>query len=118
MTIYHCHQLSQIMSTSSQHDSFHELIDVACEVPVLLEESDMLISSRNTTPEQLRVSIFKASFAVLEKLHDRHQKYGAKSKRPLYWALPSRVDNPADDPYSCKLFPFALQFESLETSSS
>jgi hypothetical protein len=117
MTIYHCHQLSQLMSTSSQHDSFHELIDIACEVPVLLEESDMLISSRNTTPEHWRINLFKASFAVLEKLYDRNQKYGAKSGRPLYWALPSGVDNPADDPYTSKLFPFALQFESLETAS-
>jgi len=117
MTIYHCHQITQIMSTSSEHDSFHGLIDIACEVPVLLEESDMLLASRSIMPEQWRAGLFKASLAVLEKLHDRHQKYRAKTGRPLYWAMPSGVDNPADDPYNSKLFPFALQFESLETAS-
>lgn len=117
MTIYHCHQLSQLMSASSEHDSFHELIDVACEVPVLLEESDMLIASRNIMPEQWRASLFKPSLTVLEKLHDHNQKYRAKTGRPLYWAMPSGVDNPADAPYNSKLFPFALQFESLETAS-
>jgi hypothetical protein len=117
MTIHHCHQLSQLMSTSSEHDSFHELIDVACEVPVLLEESEILAASRNTIPEQWRASLFKASLAVLEKLHDHHQKYRAETGRPLYWAMPSGVDNPADVPYDSKLFPFALQFESLASAS-
>jgi hypothetical protein len=116
MTIYHCHQLSQLMSMSSEHDSFHELIDVACEVPALLEESDILTTSRNVMPEQWNASPFNASFAVLEKLHDRHQKYRAKTGTPLYWAMPSGVENPADDPYNNKLFPFALQFKSLETA--
>ncbi|KAE8446543.1 hypothetical protein EG329_011875 [Mollisiaceae sp. DMI_Dod_QoI] len=117
MTIYHCHQLSQLMAASSEHDSFHELIDVACEVPVLLEESDMLIASCNIMPEQWMASPFKASLDALERLHDRHQRYRAEVGKPLYWAMPSGVDNPADDPYDSKLFPFALEFESLETAS-
>ncbi|KAE9371765.1 hypothetical protein N431DRAFT_545916 [Stipitochalara longipes BDJ] len=117
MTIHYCYLLSQVMSKSSEHDSFHGLIDVACQVPVLLEESDTLISSRNTMPDQERESLFKASLAVLDKLHDRHQKYRAITRRPLYWVMPSGVDNPADDAYQSKLFPFALQFDSLETAS-
>ncbi|RFU35768.1 hypothetical protein B7463_g545, partial [Scytalidium lignicola] len=117
MTIYHCHQLSHFISTNSEHGSLHELIGVACEVPVLLEESEMLIASSSIIVEPWRTNLFKASLAVLEKLHDRHQKYKAKTGRPLYWAMPSGVDNPADDPYDSKLFPFALQFESLESAS-
>lgn len=105
------------MSTNSGHDSFHELIDVACEVPVLLEESDMLTARRNIMPKQWRASLLNASLAVLEKLHDHHQRYRTKTGRPLYWAVPSGVDSPADGPYDTKLFPFALQFESLETAS-
>jgi len=93
------------------------LIDVACEVPVLLEESDMLISSGNIMPEQWMPSLFKSSFAVLENLHEYLQRRATESGKPLYWALPSGVDNPADHPYSSKLFPFALYFESLETAA-
>ena len=114
MTISHCRQL---MSTSNSHDSFHELIDVACEVPALLEKSELLIASHHMMPEQWRASLFKDSLAVLEKLHDRHQKYRAEIAKPLYWAMPSAVHSPADDPYKSKLFPFALQFESLEIAT-
>ena len=110
-------QCRQLMSTHNEHDSFHELIDVAWEVPVVLEESDILIASRNAVPVQSRAMVFEASLAALEKLHDRHQRYRAAKAKPLYWAVPSRVDNPADDPYKRKLYPFALQFESLETAS-
>ena len=109
-------QCRELLSISNEHDSFHELIDVACEVPVLLEESNVLISNWNIMPAQRRANLFKASLAVLEKLHDHLQRYSAEKVRPLYWAVPSSLYNPADDPYKSKLFPFALQFESLETS--
>jgi hypothetical protein len=114
IAISHCRQL---MSMNNEIDSFQGLIDVAYEVPVLLEESETLIASCNILPEQWRASLLEPSLAVLEKLHDRHQKYRAGNARPLYWAMPSGVDSPADDTYKSKLFPFALQFESLETAT-
>jgi len=117
MTIHYCRQISNVMSASNEHDSFHGLIDVACEVPVVLEESDLLMSSNNPILDQERTNLFKASLAVLEKLHERQRKYRAETERPLYWAMPSGVDNPADEPYDSKLFPFALQFYTLESAS-
>ncbi|RDW75501.1 hypothetical protein BP6252_06643 [Coleophoma cylindrospora] len=114
VTISECRKL---MSTSTEHDSFHELLDVASEVPDLLEELNMLIAGRKIVPEQQRPSLFQSSLAVLEKLYDRQQKYRVEKARPLYWVMPSRVHNPADDAYENKLFPFALQFESLLTAS-
>jgi hypothetical protein len=117
MTIYYCQQLSKVMSTSSEHDSFHDLIDVACEVPVHFEELDRLTSSRNTLADDEKENIFKPSLALLGRLHDRHQRYRAQIGRPIYWVMPSGVDNPADDSYQSKLFPFALQFDTLETAS-
>ena len=114
MTVSRCHQL---MSTINEHDSLHELIDVACEVPALLEQSKKLIASSNIIPEQCKADFFKPSFAMLEKLHDHHEKYRAENARPLYWAMPSGADNPADGPYKGKLFPFALHFQSLKIAS-
>ena len=32
---------------------------------------------------------------------------------PLYWSVPSKLDNPADEGYADKLFPFALMFSSM-----
>jgi hypothetical protein len=117
MTVYYCQQLNKVMSTSSEHDSFHDLIDVACEVPVHFEELDRLTSSRNTLADDEKENIFKPSLALLGRLHDRHQRYRAQIGRPIYWVMPSGVDNPADDSYQSKLFPFALQFDTLETAS-
>jgi len=102
---------------NNEYNSFHELIDVAREVPVVLEESEKLIAGSDIIPEQCRASLFKAFLAVLEKLHDRHGKYRAENASPLYWAMSSRVDSPADEPYKSKLFPFALHFESLEIAA-
>jgi len=117
MIIYNCRQLSQLMSPDRQHDSLHDLLDIACEVPILLEETDKLTASLNLIPKQLNPSLFKASLSVLEKLNNCHQEHRARTGRPLYWTMPSGVDNPADEPYNSKLFPFALQFDSLETAS-
>lgn len=102
------------MSTRSKPDSLHDLIDIACEVPVLLEQSDMLIAGSITTPVQGRVNLFQTYLAVLEKFYDYYQRYRAEKASLIYWAVPSTVDNPADEYYESKLFPFALQFESLK----
>ncbi|EXJ87785.1 hypothetical protein A1O1_04712 [Capronia coronata CBS 617.96] len=117
-TFPQCHQLASTLS-KEQYDSLHALIDVAWEVPVLLEEMDQLTSSCNTTMPvngHAREDLLKPSLAVLEKLYERQERYKVeKGTSLLYWAVPSSVDNPTDDG-GPKLFPFALQFESLETA--
>ena len=105
------------MSTSNKHDAFHELVDIAYEVPILLEESDTLIARGKVLPDEKKAELFNASLDVLEKLYDRHQKYKQEKDMPLYCAVPTKLENPADEPYRSKLFPFALQFDSLETAS-
>lgn len=110
-------QLREIMNLSHEHDSFHGLIDVASEVPVLLEQSDVLMASRDIIPTHLWENVFDSSLIVLEKLHDHHETIRVKTQRALYWAVPSRAHNPADDLYENKLFPFALEFASLEIAS-
>ena len=117
MMIFNCRQLSQLMSSNSQHDSFHNLLDIVCEVPILLEATDKLTASPNLIPNQWNSNLFSASLDVLEKLNNCHEKHRAITGRPLYWTVPSGVNNPADEPYNSKLFPFALQFDSLQTAS-
>ena len=110
-------QFRQLMALSHQHDSFHELIDAVSEVPVLLEQFDVLITSRDIIPIHLWTNIFNSSLAVLEKLYNHNKKFIAENELPLYWAAPSIAHNPADDAYENKLFPFAIQFKSLEIAS-
>lgn len=105
------------MAASKSHDSFHELIDAACAVPVLLQASDALIMSTHAPNTIKDTDIFHPSLAVLEGLHAHLEKYRAEIGRPLYWTLPSRVYNPADEGYESKLFPFALHFPCLEVAS-
>lgn len=110
-------QYSQLNFTSNEHESIHGLIDVACEVPVVLERLKTLIASQRTVQVQWRGELFKSSLTVNEKLHERHRQYSSKRPKPLYWAEPSSMNNAADDPYGSKLFPFALHFESFETAT-
>lgn len=99
-------------------DAFHEMVDVASEVPSLLEQTDVLIASRDIIPMHMWGNIFDSSLLVLEKLYGRNEKLRAERERVLYWAVPSSARNPADDAYGSKLFPFALEYESLATASS
>lgn len=110
-------QCRKLMSTVNKQDSLSELIDVAWEVPAVLEESDILMASGITIPEQLRTYNFRPSLDVIEKLQDSQQRYRDELKRPPYWAMPSTADNPADEVYNSKLFPFALHFHSIETAT-
>ena len=117
MTIQYCRQITKVMSTSTRHDSFHELIDVASEAPAVLEQSDLLMSESGTLSDQEMGNIFSTSLTVIEKLEDRQQRYRAEIGRPLFWTMPSSVENPADESYDSKVFPFALHFNNLETAS-
>jgi hypothetical protein len=93
------------------------MIDLVSEIPGLLEQTDVLIASRDIIPVHLWLNVFNSSLLVLEKLYDHHEKLRAERGKLLYWAVPSSTNNPADDAYTSKLFPFALEYESLETVS-
>jgi hypothetical protein len=107
------------MSIRSDAQKFDELIDIMAGVPVLLEESDMLINGTLVSVENidfLRGNILRSYLLVVKKLSNWQLEVRADHPSQFYWAVPSSLDNPADVKFESKLVPFALEFDSLDTA--
>ena len=76
----------------------------------------MASTSNAILGEQSREYIFNPSLNMIAKLQDHQQRYRENLDRPPYWAMPSTAHFPADESYQGKLFPFALHFQTVETS--
>ena len=115
----HCQSLSlapekwrELIGHTPYAESFPQLMKIAVEVPSVLQEADRLISRAygDTLSSQ-------HCHAVLRKFHelsDWRQLNQEKASGSLYWVVPSLMENPADDRYADKLFPFALRFASID----
>jgi hypothetical protein len=85
-----------------------------------MAEAHALASSDETDCGRLQryVNLLLGKFYVLDDWRGLvHCNIAARNQTPLYWSVPSRASNPADDGYPDKLFPFALVFSSLEGAS-
>jgi hypothetical protein len=101
----------RFLPAGDEIESFEALMDAVIEVPRLLEKSDKLIRAGSRDAECLQ-----NLFTAFKKMQTWQQWCKLSSGNPLYWAVPSRSTNPADDGFETQLFPFALEFESLKTA--
>lgn len=73
--------------------------------------SDDLATEDTRAPQYMYTDVLVQSF---HKLHDWRQCYQRRvSSGPFSWSVLSRLENPADDAYPDKLFPFSLGFRSI-----
>jgi hypothetical protein len=96
-------------------------MDIVTETPELMEESEtLLLAAGNITNFAAyydRVSkLAKNLLDVGRKLYDWRQAFRQNLGGQIYWAVLATAHNPADDGYSERLFPFALEFESLDVA--
>jgi hypothetical protein len=98
----------QLLPVDEEVRSLETLMDVVIEVPRLLERSDVLIKSGFMNPEHVQDLL-----AAFKKMQTWQQWCKLSSDKPLYWAIPSRSTNPADNGYETQLFPFALEYGCL-----
>lgn len=93
------------------------LLDIIINVPTLVSQTNALMDDPH--PEQRDrelASIVKDFIRVVNKIHLwQHRTEIHWSKMP-YWAVLSQMHNQADDKYPTKLFPFALEFDSLDSA--
>jgi hypothetical protein len=93
-------------------------MDIISYVPLLMEESESLkhaASLVDSSAHRLRaVDLAKDLINMGQKLHCWMRALRQSMGRPLHWAVPATAHNPSDDAYSERLFPFALEFESLD----
>ncbi len=90
-------------------DSLAQVLKVAIDVPAILEQAEQLIKQTYID------SLANHYMTILIHKFNEVQKWRAQTTSP-YWVVPSVLDNPADDDYDGKLFPFALQFSSVKKS--
>jgi hypothetical protein len=91
--------------------SLEALVDLISQVPVLMEETDRVVASEVPSPKLLQILL-----EVYQKFTRWQQSYRLKSAGPMYWAVPSRLHNPSDDAFANRLFPFTLEFSSLNAA--
>jgi hypothetical protein len=98
----------QLLTVDSSVDSLEGLVNIISEVPLLLEDTDQAIASGVAS-----LQLFQALMKVYQKFSSWQQSYRSRSVGPMYWAVPARLHNPSDEAFANKLFPFALEFASL-----
>ena len=97
--------------------SFYGLCHRICELPVLLEESDLLkgCSSTDGLLTWARTHL-KSCLATAQRLQAWFDWSREIQGRPTYWAVPASLSNPADEGHPGRLFPFSLEFEDLDAA--
>lgn len=101
-----------------EHPSgFEELIDILVDVPVLFEESDMILHGVNDQLGEIWAKpVLRGCMSVVRKIYALMSRVRAETPGSApYWAVPSVLHNPADDEAGYKLFPFSLEFDSLHS---
>jgi hypothetical protein len=98
----------QLINVDGSVDSLEGLVNIISEVPILLEDTDHVVASGISSPELLQALI-----QIFQRFNAWQHSYKSRSEGPMYWAVPSRLHNPSDDAFANKLFPFALEFTSL-----
>ncbi|KAF5642522.1 uncharacterized protein FTJAE_3679 [Fusarium tjaetaba] len=101
-------------------DSFGAFLDMTIDIPSVMAEAYGLASSDEADGERLSryIDLLTEKFYLLENWRALvHRNIAVRNQTPLFWSVPSRASNPADDGYPDKLFPFALMFSSVEGAS-
>ncbi|RBQ98839.1 hypothetical protein FVER53590_10694 [Fusarium verticillioides] len=101
-------------------DSFGALLDMTIDIPSVMAEAYTFASSDKADGEELSryIDLLTEKFYLLQNWRALvHRNIAARNQTPLFWSVPSRASNPADEGYPDKLFPFALMFSSVEGAS-
>jgi hypothetical protein len=78
------------------------------------EASAMLADS--TTIQAYKIDLAQSFLRAAQKICAWRRNFKASSPKRVFWAVPSQMHNPADDGFQDLLFPFALEFESLDAA--
>lgn len=104
------------MSVESKAESFQGLIDLISDLPLLLEETETVYANSKSGVSGGEPYLYQALLCMLQKLDYWQQVCRRNSTKAAFWAVPSRMHNPSDDKFANNLFPFALEYESLDTA--
>jgi hypothetical protein len=86
------------------------------DVPGRLGEVDTVVANSNGSVLDWEPSLFASCLAVADQLDTWRRSFRAEHPASPYWAVHSNAENPSDDNFESKLFPFSLDFEFLDTA--
>jgi hypothetical protein len=101
----------QVMRASDMDFTLESLMDIVSKVPLLMEKSNEMIKFGTPNEEHL-LSLLNG----VREIGAWQQAHKLSSIEPPYWAVPSQLHNPSDDEFTSPLFPFALEFRSLNVA--
>ncbi|KAF2464800.1 uncharacterized protein BDR25DRAFT_271487 [Lindgomyces ingoldianus] len=109
-------QWADFMPDKSNLDPMDQLMDIVCELPQILDSATKLVLTGQSGDSEITAAV-AALWSIMGDLYAWQARLCAASPTPLYTAVPSKLNNPSDDTHDMKLFPFALEFRSLQTAT-
>lgn len=104
------------MPGKSNPDRLDQLMDIVCELPRKLDLATKVSFGGQSGDSEATAAVI-ALWSILRDIYDWQMSLYAASRTPLYTAVPSKLINPSDDIHDMKLFPFSLEFLSLEAAT-
>jgi hypothetical protein len=96
-------------------DPLDKLMDIACELPLMLEAADLLMFTKESS-EHDQKAVIGTLISIVNEIYAYQVRLQQSSEIPLYTTAPSQLVNPVDDAHPTKLFPFAIAFRSLQVA--
>jgi len=103
----------QLMPTTGTTGLLDGLMDIVSDIPALLEAAEPVITDTAVCSPAEVSALAKSLIDAYKRLDAWQQFCQLSSPTPLYWAIPSTLHNPSDDLFPSKLYPFALEFQTL-----
>jgi len=97
-------------------DPLDQLMDIVCELPQRFDSVLQHCTEGQSEGFELNKAI-TAIWSVMRSIYVWQARLYAASPTPLYRAVPSALDNPSDSNHGTKLFPFALEFCSMQIAT-
>jgi hypothetical protein len=104
------------MNADDAPGSFDELISLVSELPQILEEVEIILASDQATTPSTASNLLQSLIRFYGELVRWKELFNSRLDHKGYWAVPAKLHNPSDERYSDKLYPFALEFVSLDIS--
>ncbi|KAF2424427.1 hypothetical protein EJ08DRAFT_416372 [Tothia fuscella] len=106
----------QLMPKKHTTESFEGLMDLISDIPLLLQEAEAIgVGDRGHCPTR-GILLIPLLIDAVQRLNKWQQDCVRQSPKPPYQTVPSTTENPADIPFGAKLFPIALEYESLNAA--
>lgn len=104
--------------TGQPPTQFDELMEILTDIPALLEETDLILSSVSDSTLEIWASpVLKGCMSNARKIQSLQSRVRDNIPGSSYWAISSTVHNPSDDDRGNKLFPFSLEYDSVHSAT-